>query len=555
MGNTISDSDHSNSDQEAAQQREDAAKQEANSEARRANFSHDEETVQGTKNTSKEVCTGADTVEEIGVDSMVEADAIMREENSVLSTEHCSDAPSALGEQENRVIDVMFVDPEDNERGEEENCERREDKRLRCMHPAFMVVLSLIISSAVSAAVFFSTPVHYPDAPPIPTPAPTELTLITIVIQLDNKPGETGWLLVCDGDSYENAPPGTYAFLTGRPNNFRIECQAAVIPGAVCQLTIMDLGGDGLNGGFYSIYNDNDSQFMTGGTIFSSGSTMNFTTPAVTTPPTPTATLTERSEHEKFLCTVCPDGTPVPFPDVVAHGWSALSCQDLNFVAATIHNHEECRDLQDDNAYECGCKNFCATMCPDRFSEPNLSNANDVALVRNNQQVTCADFQSHVKNAHSNSPHQCHSANVIGEGFCGCPAMGPHCSICPDGTDPSPQDLVQEIVPGVSCLDIAGFAYGLKPNTSDNSRNTLCTVYNSVGAYCGCDETPGAVESCRLCGSGNLLPDTARLVNSAVLGITTTCYHVEFQSNINDGSALPCDKYKDDVAEECCYQD
>jgi hypothetical protein len=77
-----------------------------------------------------------------------------------------------------------------------------------------------------------------------------------MVIQMDAKPWETGWSLVCDEETIVDVPPGTYALVTGI-NNFRVQYTTEVPVGGDCQFSIVDTGEDGIfsPGGFYVIYN------------------------------------------------------------------------------------------------------------------------------------------------------------------------------------------------------------------------------------------------------------------------------------------------------------
>jgi len=73
------------------------------------------------------------------------------------------------------------------------------------------------------------------------------------VIQLDDKPWETGWMLECDEGIIERADPGTYGIISSRPI-FRIEFETVVTSGSECQLTVVDTGNDGLNPNLYQVY-------------------------------------------------------------------------------------------------------------------------------------------------------------------------------------------------------------------------------------------------------------------------------------------------------------
>ena len=109
-----------------------------------------------------------------------------------------------------------------------------------------------------------------PTCSPTSSPAPTTPALMTAVIQVDKKPGETGCELICDGGTLKKVDPGTYALVDGRPN-FRIEYEVVATVGAECQLTMSDTSGDGLNPGLYEVYSGNNvgdrNSVITGETI------------------------------------------------------------------------------------------------------------------------------------------------------------------------------------------------------------------------------------------------------------------------------------------------
>jgi len=431
---------------------------------------------------------------------------------------------------------------------------------------AICIVLLIII--AVSVAVPLTkknNAANFPTAMPTSSPAPTALAVITLVLQLDDKPWETGWKLECDNNTVVDAPPGTYALVAGRPN-FRIEYQAVLVVGIECQFTIADTGGDGINPGYYAIYNGDDtgdpSSLITRGNVSggNQNSPISFTPGTLMGSMAPTAAPTVGSGTTPALCTVCPDGTPVPFPDEPAQGWGSLTCEELDFLAALTTSPAVCRNMQDAAAYGCGCRNFCTTMCPDRISDIDPQSANETVFIRNDQRVTCATYQTDISSARANSQDQCLSANFLGEDVCGCPSFGPFCRICEGtggnaSTNPPAKKLAEtEVVPGVSCLDITGIAYTLKRDDPRTGFFQLCPACLSIGAYCGCEIPPDGRDWCRLCGGpGDLLPVPSRIVNSSVLGYQTTCYDVEFRSNIADNTTtLPCDEYKQDAAEACC---
>ena len=484
------------------------------------------------------------------------------------------------GQPYDDLIDADIVDPAEQERrlAERRATEKKntplagiaEDKPWHKRPVIIGVGVLLIIVLVVVIAVIVLTSnkgsgagTSSPSLSPTSSPAPTALAIITLVVQLDNEPWQTGWKLVCDGDTIEDAPPGTYGLVTGRPN-FRVEREFTVTFGGECQLTLFDNGGNGLNPGLYEIYNGDDigdqSTRISSGSIFGSNTTFPFlvgasdgdSLPDPSSPPTAASAV----ENNKTTCTVCPDGQPVLFPEAGTVG--AVSCEQLESLAKSITNETECKRIQDESAMQCGCRNHCSTICPDGVSGPDIANYDSVVFVKNDRTVTCAEFQDQVTSSFSNSIEECLSANFLGEDVCGCPPTEAFCRICePVGenpaTNPSPEDLEKEIVPGVSCRDITGIAYTLKRDDPSGIFQELCPACLSIGAYCGCGIPEDGRKFCRLCGGNeDLLPEPARLVNSTLLGRTTTCYDVEFSSNIVSDSTLPCEVYQQDSTLDCC---
>lgn len=472
-------------------------------------------------------------------------------------------------------VTAVLIDPDEEERRIEERLEEeRKDipmaepvpekpwyKRQSTICFGFIILLIIIVVAIAVPLTNQTSGGGAPAPPPTISPAPTALAAITVVIQLDAKPWETGWSLVCDEETIIDVPAGTYALVTGR-DNFRVQYTTEVTVGADCQFSIVDTGDDGIDPGFYALYNGpragNQADLITGGNVAGAGITSTFT-PGFSPSIVPTAAPTLAGNTTPAACTVCPDGTPVPFKNATAEGWGTLTCEELDFLAGVTTNPAVCRNMQDAAASGCGCRNFCTTPCPDRVSDIDPDLANQTVFFQFDQAVTCQDLQTQIETNRANSEDQCLAANFLGEDACGCPNIaGPFCRICePTGGNPSTNPpeggLLTEIVPGVSCLDITGIAYTLKRDDPRTGFFQLCPACLAIGAYCGCGIPDDGRPWCRLCGgSADLLPEPSRMVNSSLLGHPTTCYHIEFLSNINDNSTLACDTYREDAAAVCC---
>lgn len=356
-------------------------------------------------------------------------------------------------------------------------------------------------------------------------------------------------------------PPGTYALLTGR-FNFRVQHIFGVNTGADCQLTITDTGGDGIEPGYFAIYNGfkggGQADRITAGNVAGSQAVITFVQGS-TDSSAPIAAPNSTMPATRTNCTVCPDGTPVPFKDAPAVGWEGgpLTCEHIDLRAANTTDPDVCRNIQEAAAAGCGCRNFCTTMCPDRVSGVDPAYADEIVFFEFDQAVTCEQYQRRIENTRANSRDQCLSANFIGEDVCGCPRIdGPFCRICDSGVDnpaTNPPDWGIEIIPGVTCRDITVIAYTLRRDDPSGILEELCPASLSIGAYCGCGIPDNGRPFCRLCGgSADLLPEPSRIVDSSLLRYPTTCFHIEFLSNINDNLTLACDTYREDAAAACC---
>jgi len=89
-------------------------------------------------------------------------------------------------------------------------------------------------------------------APPTATPTAVVFVYITIVIQFDELPSETGWSLFCNGVEERIIPANTYS----EPNGI-ISDTFIVQSGSTCEFTIRDTFGDGIccafGDGYYQV--------------------------------------------------------------------------------------------------------------------------------------------------------------------------------------------------------------------------------------------------------------------------------------------------------------
>lgn len=203
-----------------------------------------------------------------------------------------------------------------------------------------------------------------------------------------------------------------------------MELEATI--GAECELNLTDLGGDGLNPGLYEVYYGTElgdqSTRLTSGSIHGSTAFIKFEIEVKSSTDETTPTVSDTSPNPPS-CTLCADGSPVLFPEAIAP-FGALTCEQVENLAKSTTNQTACKIIQDSAAGACGCRNSCTTMCPDGVSGPDPANFDSIVYIKDDRQVTCADFQEDIISSGSNSVDECLSANFIGEDVCGCQPTG-----------------------------------------------------------------------------------------------------------------------------------
>ncbi len=107
----------------------------------------------------------------------------------------------------------------------------------------FLCLILLAVVAAVSVVVVVLTKDSQPT------------TRVTIVIKLDDNPEETGWELHQDGNEVVAFPPGSYSGY----NNKEVMTTADVYTRKEYVFTLFDTGGDGIDGGYYKIYDAPDT--------------------------------------------------------------------------------------------------------------------------------------------------------------------------------------------------------------------------------------------------------------------------------------------------------
>ncbi len=136
------------------------------------------------------------------------------------------------------LISAVLVEDEDGNRVKVPVVEARPIKQL-LYRQIFtgIIVLVVVIASVVSAIVVTSIDKNHDEDDKGVTFQP----IVTVALQLDEAPTETGWQLHCDGRSIANRSVGSYT------STFQLDRQRFnVSEGAICTFSIQDAGGDGL---------------------------------------------------------------------------------------------------------------------------------------------------------------------------------------------------------------------------------------------------------------------------------------------------------------------
>lgn len=184
------------------------------------------------------------------------------------------------------------------------------EKPWYCRKP-FLIVSFLLVCASILAIVLLTTISTSPPPPSSPSPtsspvptlslapsslptlAPTYIVPITVQIQLDDYPTDTGWILECDAVEIANVVEGSYDITRNIIETF-------MVPGeAKCVFKITDTNGDGIccdfSQGFYQVhFGDSNGDILLAGGKFQAAEVVSFTAgaPAPSLSPIPTASLT-----------------------------------------------------------------------------------------------------------------------------------------------------------------------------------------------------------------------------------------------------------------------
>jgi len=250
---------------------------------------------------------------------------------------------------------------------------------------------------------------------------------------------------------------------------------------------------------------------------------------------------TEEPTIDTTSCSLCPDGSAPPDPDLtilVNDGAAELSCGEIAEVAANTDPSQEgspsCTSFWP-QGIACGCDFprdgcdicFDGSDVPDPgFAPPELDGDSCGVL----QQQAALDRQS------VDPILSCEE--WLEEGLlCSCPSPEPDCKLCEDGSDlPQPDLLVDELN---SCFAL-----------ESRAEDSTCEAFQATaGVYCGCNNPQASEGYCRICGDGILLPDPSVVAYQDEAGFDVSCARAELN---RDG--LSCDELRGNLQSVCCSE-
>ena len=148
--------------------------------------------------------------------------------------------------------------------------EGHDQKRGGCI--ALAILLGLLVIAGVALGLIFGLKPESKESATVVL----RMKDVSVVIQLDQQPHETGWLLECEGGGRIEFPPGSYA---GRHDDLVVQVeQIAYID--MCTFTIMDTAGNGIEDGFFQLYEGTDitdqSALIVEGSDFTDSTSVSF---------------------------------------------------------------------------------------------------------------------------------------------------------------------------------------------------------------------------------------------------------------------------------------
>jgi hypothetical protein len=275
-------------------------------------------------------------------------------------------------------------------------------------------------------------------------------------------------------------------------------------------------------------------------------------------------------------CSLCADGSPLPFPDTIII--PNKSCQDLADTFNETETVEQCYAIQVTGGVYCGCnknntsstnddddeKGVCR-LCgddallpfPSLFSKADAVTCAELEFDANLIQNDCTGYQNQFRDTCCSSvievPLVTTAAPVVVSTTIdiddGDDDDDVACTLCEDGSAiPNPNFFP---IYGMDCIS-------LQEQYANHVDSDCVAVQATYGVYCGCNNPNAtstasddgtAVVVCRICGGNTLLP------NATQLGIRdpfdpVSCSEIEYEANTQTGGG-DCQGYQAQFANRC----
>jgi hypothetical protein len=236
-------------------------------------------------------------------------------------------------------------------------------------------------------------------------------------------------------------------------------------------------------------------------------------------------------------CTLCTDDAApgnleliVPFLEL-PNGNSNPTCQELQEAAVTVTDGGACDLIR-------AHQGFCA--CPGASTTPvgicslcDSSQAPAKPTATTPFGDTCQELDTYLSWL---PDEQCGTERTsliyLMDYFCGCPGSEPACPMCSDGTSNirngdailpffgNPLDGDKS-----TCRDVADYGF-------ITSGGSSCDLVTNEANYCGCGDSTGVLNNCRLCPNGEDPP------NGSYVTLVATCSEIDFY--VSHQSAEQC---------------
>ena len=240
-------------------------------------------------------------------------------------------------------------------------------------------------------------------------------------------------------------------------------------------------------------------------------------------------------------CSLCGDGSPLPFPDTTII--PNTSCQELADTFNETETVDQCYAIQVTGGVYCGCNNTVVAegacrICGDGTLLPFPS------LFSKDDAVSCAELEFDANLIEND----CTGYQNQFRGICCSPEIpvvtpapvaigGPACPLCEDGSAiPNPNFFP---IRGVDC-------FSLQEQYADIAGSDCVAAQATYGVYCGCSNPNASEGICRVCGGDTLLPNATQWGNRDPF-FPVACSEVEYEANTQGD----CQGYRAQFADRC----